>query len=289
MPTGQRLPQELYACIIDELHDQPEALETCSLVSKSWAARSQKHLFSTVKFSGDNVAWWRNTFPDPTNSLARHARTLIIDNPKESPEDLSLFCNVTYLFLDVRSTEASSVSFARVHGFTPFLKSLEMRVCSLRPCDILNLAHSFPLLENLSITGLSITPEAEPTPSKPLRVSGSFRLSMLQGPMATMVNHLLSLPGGIHFRELDLVCFHGSVGSSFAMALISACAPTLENLYLRAWCACLGLLLYAVVAHFVSRYENTVSDRLVLCNKPPIHLVRVPEAVPQPRLDRFRG
>ena len=33
--------------------------------------------------------------------------------------------------------------------------------------------------------------------------SGSFRLSVLQGPMGTMVNHLLSFPGtGIHSREL---------------------------------------------------------------------------------------
>ena len=243
MPTGQRLPQELYDCIIDELRDQPNSLKTCSLVSKSWAAQSQKHIFSTVKFSNDrDIGGWRNAFPDPASSLAHHARKLIINSPKELPEDLfPSFCNVTHLFLEVYRDRASPISLTGLHGFTPFLKSLETRFSYLHPIDILNLADSFPLLDNLSIiAGPSITPDTKATPPKPLKFSGSLHLSLHRKTMDAMVNHLLSLPGGIHFRELSWSRGHDS---SSAMALISACASTLKSLRLYTWGTHLDLLL----------------------------------------------
>jgi len=208
-------------------------LKAFSLVSKSWAAQSQKHIFSTVTFSRDqDIESWRNAFPDPANTLAHHARTLIIDNPKEFPADLfSSFCNVTSLSLHVRPTEASPISFTRLHGFAPYLKSLEMKFSFLRPSDILNLVYSFPRLDYLSLAGLSITPEAKATPSKPLNFSGSLGLIMLRG-IGLMTDHLSSLPGGVHFRKLALT-WNNDRDSSSAMALITACAPTLENLHLR--------------------------------------------------------
>ena len=245
MPTGQRLPQELYGCIIDELYDQLNVLKTCSLVSKLWAAQSQKHIFSTVQFNGGrDVDGWRNAFPDPASSLAHHARKLIINHLKEFPEDLfPSFCNVAYLFLEVHGTRASSISLTGLHGFTPFLKSLETRFSYLHPIDILTLAGSFPLLDNLSITTARFTtPDTKATPPKPLNVSGRLHLSMNQRSMGTMVNHLLSLPGGIHLRELSLAWGRDNDSSSM-MALIFACASTLENLCLCTWGTHLDLLL----------------------------------------------
>lgn len=50
-----------------------------------------------------------------------------------------------------------------------------------------------------------------------------------------MVDHLLSLLGGIHFRELNLAWYRGREGSYSATALISVRTPTLENLHLYPW------------------------------------------------------
>ena len=275
MPASKRVPQELCDCVIDEFHDQRDILKTFSLVSKSWAAQSQKHIFSIVKFSrDDDIEAWRNAFPDPANTLAHHTRTLVIDNPKEFPEDLfSSFRNVTSLSLHVRPTEGSPISFTRLHGFAPYLKSLEMKFSFLRPSDILDLVYSFPRLDNLSLAGLSMTPEAEGSPSKPLNFSGSLGLIMLRG-IGVMTDHLSSLPGGVHFRKLALT-WNNDRDSSSAMALISACASTLENLHLRdyTWGKRLHLLLWVMVSHFTGRCKLTAFGRFVPCDQPPIHLV----------------
>ena len=106
-----------------------------------------------------------------------------------------------------------------------------MKLSFLRPSDILNLVYSLPRLDNLSLAGLSMTPETEGSPSKPLNFSGSLGLIMLRG-IGAMADHLSFLPGGIHFRKLALTWNDGRDSSS-AMALISACASTLENLHLR--------------------------------------------------------
>ncbi|KAF9651967.1 hypothetical protein BDM02DRAFT_322136 [Thelephora ganbajun] len=42
------LPQEIVDLIIDQLQTSPSTLRSCSLVSRRWTARSQKHLFSRV-------------------------------------------------------------------------------------------------------------------------------------------------------------------------------------------------------------------------------------------------
>ncbi|KAF9644811.1 hypothetical protein BDM02DRAFT_3121289 [Thelephora ganbajun] len=69
MSTGQRLPPELCDHTIDQLRNQPKALKACSVVSKLWTPRSQKHIFSTISFNGDpDIVSWQNAFPDPCNS-----------------------------------------------------------------------------------------------------------------------------------------------------------------------------------------------------------------------------
>ncbi|RDB26581.1 hypothetical protein Hypma_005656 [Hypsizygus marmoreus] len=44
------LPLEIVDAIIDELHDDPDSLKHCSLVSRQFVSRSQKHLFSFIEF-----------------------------------------------------------------------------------------------------------------------------------------------------------------------------------------------------------------------------------------------
>jgi hypothetical protein len=44
------LPPEILDYIIDLLHDEPETLKRCCLVSKSWVPRTRKHLFADIGF-----------------------------------------------------------------------------------------------------------------------------------------------------------------------------------------------------------------------------------------------
>jgi hypothetical protein len=231
MSTSPMFPPELCDHIIDQLCDQPNALKTCSLVSKSWSARSRKHIFSIVIFRGDpDVVAWRNAFPDPINSPACHTQTLIVNNHIGFPENHRLsFRNVTSLLVHVHPDDGPLVPLTQLHGFTPVLKSLHMTFSILLSSDILNLVYSFPLLDDLQLTGISITSGARITPSISPTFSGSLRLAVFQG-VGIMVNDLLSLPGGIRFRELILPWIHDKDLPSM-MDLIYACSHTLESLY----------------------------------------------------------
>jgi len=232
MSTSPRLPLEICHHIIDQLCDQPDVLKTCSVVSKSWTAQSQKHIFSTIRFSDDpDVVAWRNAFPDPTNSPACHARTLIVNHPKGFPENhLSSFCNVTHMVLHVHVADGRVVSLAQLHGFTPFLKSLLVTFpVRLPPTDILNLVCSFPLLDDLLLIGSFIGfDDAKVTPSIAPRFSGRLYLAVPQG-MRIMANHLLSLRGGLHFRQVILPWICDEDWPPM-MDLVSACSCTLESL-----------------------------------------------------------
>ena len=78
------LPRETLDYIIDLLHDEPETLRECCLVSKSWIPHARKHLFTDIKFrSVIDLESWKKTFPDPSNSPAYHTRTLSVHCPEE--------------------------------------------------------------------------------------------------------------------------------------------------------------------------------------------------------------
>ncbi|KAF9644805.1 hypothetical protein BDM02DRAFT_3066647, partial [Thelephora ganbajun] len=44
------LPPEILDYIVDFLHDTPETLKQCCLVSKSWVSRTRKSLFADIEF-----------------------------------------------------------------------------------------------------------------------------------------------------------------------------------------------------------------------------------------------
>lgn len=243
MSSSQRLPPEICDHTIDQLRNQPNALRACSLVSKSWTSRSRKHIFSTVKFNGDpDVVAWRNAFPDPSNSPAHLAQTLFINHPRGFPENhLPSFCNVTHLILHVHRLpiDGYPISLTRLHGFAPFLKSLNMTFPMVPLNDVLSLVYSFPRLDDLQLTGIPMTSDTKATPSIPPSFSGKLCLAVIQ-EMRVMVDHFLSLPGGIHFRELILPWICDEDLPSM-VDLISACSRTLESLqvmnYIKRTCS----------------------------------------------------
>ena len=77
--SDPHLPPELTDFVVDLLHDEPETLEQCCLVSKSWVPRTRKRLFRWIQFERPaQVDTWKATFPDPANSPGHHTRSLCI-------------------------------------------------------------------------------------------------------------------------------------------------------------------------------------------------------------------
>jgi hypothetical protein len=77
--SGPYLPPELVDYIMDLLHDKPETLKQCCLVSKSWVPRIRIHLFADIRFPAPKrLQSWKEIFPDPANSPARYAKTLYV-------------------------------------------------------------------------------------------------------------------------------------------------------------------------------------------------------------------
>jgi len=73
------LPQEILDYVVDFLHDKPEALKECCLVSRSWVPRTRMHLFAEVDFrTEEDLESWKKTFPDPSTSPGCYTRTLTV-------------------------------------------------------------------------------------------------------------------------------------------------------------------------------------------------------------------
>ena len=253
MSTPRLLP-ELLDYIVDSLRNEPADLKSCCLVSKSWIPRTRTHLFAQVAFSDKRLQSWKNLFPDPSTSPACYTKTLLIRLPlpvtsADAKEGgwIPTFSRVTFFGVDdpLWHGDKRAASLALFHGFSPTLKSLHVTCGVFQPSRILYLVHSFPLLKNLAFASRAIDTLASnfderlittqsPTPS---RFTGSLKLS-LEGGMDPFAHHLLSSPGSIHFRRLDLQwCRENDVSSTGV--LVEECCSTLESLRINVrWPIC---------------------------------------------------
>jgi hypothetical protein len=99
------LPQNVIDNIIDHLHDKPVDLQVCSLVAKSWKARSQSHLFRKVQWTTETVLGWCKHIPPRSGGLAGHATGLavvsLLEQDRLGPikDHFTSFRNVTSLTL----------------------------------------------------------------------------------------------------------------------------------------------------------------------------------------------
>ena len=85
--SNPNLLPEILDHIIDLLHNNPETLKKCCLISKSWVPRARKHLFADTWFhSVDNLKSWKKTFPNPAKFPACHAHALFIGCPQAVEE-----------------------------------------------------------------------------------------------------------------------------------------------------------------------------------------------------------
>ena len=81
--SNPHLLLEILDHIVDVIHNRPETLKKCCLVSKSWVPRTQKHLFCRIgTFSAEHLESWKKAFPGPSNSSAYHTHTPSVGCPR---------------------------------------------------------------------------------------------------------------------------------------------------------------------------------------------------------------
>ena len=241
-----QLPPELLDHVVDSLHDSRGALESCSLVAKTWIPRTRKHLFADIQFRTiDDLRSWKAVFPDPSTSPACYATTLFIGCPRvilaETAGEgcsLSAFSHVAHLDLNTigrSNIEDRAISLVPFHGFSPVLKSLRMASSAFPHSQIFNLICSFPLLEDVSVStmGCSSTESDDNTSNEQPTITqftspvftGSLVLRLTMG-IKPIASRLLSLPGGLRFRHLSLA-LHCEADVSLTAALVEECCSTL--------------------------------------------------------------
>ena len=245
-----RLPAEILDRIVDHLHDAGGALRNCCLVSKSWIPRTRKHLFADIRIrTEDDLKSWKETFPDPSSSLACYTRTLSVQCPYAITDvdaeagwirgffraaHLEVVGNRTAKVIHADETKNSLVS---LHGFSPAIKSLRVYCIPFSSSQILDFVLSFPLLEDLAVlnpydvsTGDLGGLDGLPTAVQPSNLPAfTGFLELFQGGMDPISRWLLALPGRIHFRELRLSWIRDG-DLSLTTRLVEGCSSTLKSL-----------------------------------------------------------
>ena len=245
--TTRRLPPEILDHIIDLLHDEPEALKQCCLTSKSWVPRTRRHLFANIELrSADDLASWTKTFQDIADSPACHARTLFVGCPwlivgADAGKGgwIRAFSRVAKLDVanDARYFSALEISLTPFYKFSPSLKSLCIGPIRLPNPWLFDLICSFPLLEDLSLTGrdkslLSDDDTHGPRslgPSTSPAFTGSLNFYIRGKGAGNTARQLLELPNGLHFRKLVLSWDHKR-DLWWNAELVTRCSHTLESL-----------------------------------------------------------
>ena len=235
-----RLPAELLDYIVDHLHDTRYALESCCLVSRSWVPRTRKHLFADVLFRDEEeLQSWKNKFPDPSTSPACYTKNLEVWCPEEvtaaDAEErgwIAAFSRVVYLDLEI--PDRSEALLTPFHGFSPALKSLRVAYAIFPSSRILDLLHSFSLVENFTAISWGLpsieNADGQPTIVQP-PLNGALKLAGLEG-IDCIITQLLSPLGGLRFRKLELSLNCEEDISSMA-EMVEMCYPTLESLELK--------------------------------------------------------
>ena len=230
------LPPELLDLIVDHLHDDPTALKTCSVVSKSWIPRTRRHLFAHVEFhaSKSHVGLWKKAFPDPSNSPAYHTRTLSVHRIRviaaaDTGVDgwIRTFRSVVHLKLSGMD-RTSPIPFC---GLSPAIRSLSLINV---PLDAFDLICSFPLLEDLTLVVLFPVGDEDGwnPPLKSPKLTGTLDLKMF-GRANCVTRRLLVLPDGLHFSKITVLFTNEGIKS--VTDLVSKCSGTLEFLTLHFW------------------------------------------------------
>lgn len=207
-----RLPQELIEAIIDCFSDDYQMLKTCSLVAKSWLARSRLYLFNEIALNKKKARKWYSLFrPDP-NGVSRFVRTLRLQQGQafrwlgtESldaiPDPFSSFQHVETLivtWLDLWDFEPLPLPGSLARHFVHFessLRSLSLPYITARYSTLATFLQLFPKLEDLLIHTPDLLDD-----NPPLRISraapiihGYLNLNSFTSATSTFLSHLAGL------------------------------------------------------------------------------------------------
>jgi len=244
--SNPHLPPEIRDHIVDLLHDEPETLKECCLVSKSWVPRTRKYLFASVELnSEEDRRSWIKKFPDPSNSPAFHTHSLKISSTqviRAAGGWIQAFSRIASLHLRGSVDQYfydSEAPLAPFYKLSPTLKSLCVYSTTLPYPELFTLVRSSPLLEDLTLAGhdmllwngddphgsQGVVPSASPV------LTGSLDL-MIEGGMEYTARQLLNLPNGLHFRRLRF-SWDQEEDSQWIMKLVVGCSNSLEYLDFR--------------------------------------------------------
>ena len=191
MKTINDLPLESVEHIIDQLHDDPETLQSCSLTATSWVNVSQKHLHHCVKFYS-GVGKIHNPEAYTSHHVALRVKKLVLSHtpPPTDPgvtskniwNIVSRLCNVTVLEVTglswpsctpdtwniITNTIGRSVNNLIIHAST--FQHVQ---------DLLYFLSAFPHLTNLSLSHIEWR-ESIGVPQEALELSPGKRLKHLR-------------------------------------------------------------------------------------------------------------
>ena len=295
--SNPRLPPEILDYVIDLLHDEPEALKQCCLSSKLWVPRTRRHLFADIAFrSADDLVSWKKTFPDPANSPAYHARTVLVGCPglitvSDAGEGgwIRTFSGIASLEVD--NGEQYLGSLSPFYQFASTLKSLRVGPL-LFPCpQLFALICSFPHLEDLSLRGVSPSHDDDSHgvrtiysyPGTSPSLTGSLDLAILGGA-GSVARLLLGLSSGLHFRKITFT-WDRKEDRRWITELVASCSHTLESLdityaFRRTFCSYLRLY----QSNFVPSWAGTRPARPFESDQAPRR--DFPTTVKERRMDR---
>ena len=243
------LPPETLDYIVDLLHDKPDALRKCCLVSKSWIPRTRKHLFAEVELSTEeHLESWKKAFPDPSTSPVCFTKSLRVESADvveaagaeaEAGGWLRDFSRIVHLGVETQDMDPGEmvISLTPFHGLSDTIKSLRVGSIFFPPSWIFDLILSFPLLEDLAVTSYSASIDddndsdyssAAVRPLNPPVFTGALELRLEEG-LRPIASRLLSLPDAVRFQKLTLT-WHCGEDIPLTMALVRECSHVLETL-----------------------------------------------------------
>ena len=229
------LPQELIDEILDRLAPDSDrrSLQSCALVSRSWAPSCRRLLFHTVVFVTMGMERWLERFPVPQDSPAHLVKNLYvwIGASRFVPDP---FFEYTPWFINLQSLslmEYKGVPLLRRPSLwrsPQSVTSLTIKADLVTLVEIRDIMAELPNLNSLWLSGTLLGVDRRGVGTV-LRGRFGGKLRLCNGYAGERVtNMLLEIPTGIHFTEIQIECPRKLLPSN--IRLLEACGHTLVRL-----------------------------------------------------------
>ncbi|KAG6839544.1 hypothetical protein C0991_001714, partial [Blastosporella zonata] len=225
------LPRELVDLIIDQLAGDRASLHTCSIVCRSWMARSRYYLFSDILLRGSNC---NNILDLPSPSaFSAAARRLMLAEKNILPPGIEHFTSVKSFYLTL-----SNANFEMVIGIPLLFSKITTfelnQVVFAAFDDVVQLVCSLPRLETFTLFMCPWIQERDAPPAH-LCLPGHLRTLNILSPrfhvFLDWCNALDTLPpiSSVRFYRISETHIH-SIG-----AIIKRLGSSLQHLTLDLW------------------------------------------------------